>query len=177
MLDNFYDLREGFDKGPQKVIFLDMDGVLCTHRAGIATNDEGLMRAIDPLGVGMINRLQDELGEQIGIVVSSTWRNLGKTMPVLLQSIGLRLPTMTNWRTPTLGKERGYEIQDWLDHHPHIQSYVILDDDSDMLEHQKPFHVHTDTYNGISMANYYQALNIFGIDKQMEVFDPYDNWN
>ena len=37
-----------------------------------------------------------------------------------------------------LGLWRGHEIQLWLDEHPEVRRYAILDDDDDMLEHQTP---------------------------------------
>lgn len=32
--------------------------------------------------------------------------------------------------------ERGYEIEEWLNKHPEVENYVILDDDDDMLDSQ-----------------------------------------
>lgn len=39
--------------------------------------------------------------------------------------------------------ERGHEIQDWIDDHPEITHYVILDDDNDMLQSQRNNFVRT----------------------------------
>jgi hypothetical protein len=158
------------------IIFLDMDGVLCTSRAACATKDVGLMRAIDPLGVGMLNALQDRVWEKhrekCGIVVSSTWRHM-KEMPALLQAIGLRIPCVWSnkdefvWRTghhPS-GK-RGVEIKEWLDTHSkelNVKRYAILDDDSDMLEEQKPFFVKCDCYDGIPYMGTMQLEQIFDV--------------
>ncbi len=33
---------------------------------------------------------------------------------------------------------RGNEIQEWLDRHPEVEKYAILDDDIDMLHTQMP---------------------------------------
>ena len=48
------------------------------------------------------------------------------------------------------GVLRGNEIQDWIDNNDNIESYVILDDDSDMLESQLFNFVQTDTYEGLT---------------------------
>ena len=41
---------------------------------------------------------------------------------------------------------RGYEIQDWLDRHPEVEKYAILDDDPNMLERQIPNFFQTQFY-------------------------------
>ncbi len=45
---------------------------------------------------------------------------------------------------------RGDEIQEWLDAHPHVDCYAIIDDDNDMLPHQKKHLFLTDGYCGLS---------------------------
>jgi hypothetical protein len=51
---------------------------------------------------------------------------------------------------------RGEEIQLWLDNHPEVEDYVILDDDDDMLPHQfKKFH-HCDPWFGLTPNHLYR---------------------
>ena len=51
---------------------------------------------------------------------------------------------------------RGDEIKDWLDKHPEVEDYAILDDDSDMLPEQfMKFH-HTDPWFGLSPNHLYR---------------------
>jgi hypothetical protein len=51
---------------------------------------------------------------------------------------------------------RGEEIQDWLDKHPEVEDYAILDDDSDMTEEQfSKFH-HSDTWFGLNPNHLYR---------------------
>lgn len=51
---------------------------------------------------------------------------------------------------------RGEEIQDWLDQHPEVEDWAILDDDSDMMQHQfKKFH-HCDGWFGMSPNHLYR---------------------
>jgi len=57
---------------------------------------------------------------------------------------------------------RGQEIQDWLDKHPEVVDYSILDDDSDMTEEQfNKFH-HCDSWFGLTPNHLYR------IDRQFE---------
>lgn len=61
---------------------------------------------------------------------------------------------------------RGEEIQDWLDQHPEVEDYAILDDDSDMMQHQfKKFH-HCDGWFGMSPNHLYR------IDRQFKGSSP-----
>lgn len=47
-------------------------------------------------------------------------------------------------------RHRGTEIQTWLDDYGSNVKYVILDDDSDMLEHQLPYFIKVDPYYGLT---------------------------
>jgi len=51
---------------------------------------------------------------------------------------------------------RGEEIKDWLDKHEDIESYAIIDDDSDMLEEQMKSFFHVDGYYGLSPNTLYR---------------------
>ncbi len=63
---------------------------------------------------------------------------------------------------------RGEEIQAWLDEHPEVEDYAILDDDSDMLDHQfKKFH-HCDPWFGLTPNHLYR------IDRQFEHGSDYE---
>jgi hypothetical protein len=66
---------------------------------------------------------------------------------------------------------RGEEIQEWLDKHPEVEDYVILDDDGDMMDHQfNRFH-HCDSWFGMSpnhlyrMGMYFDGRNIKGYER------------
>ena len=55
-------------------------------------------------------------------------------------------------------KVRGDEIDKWLKEHPEYDDYLIFDDDSDMLPHQKDRFIHCD---GISWDNLSQVREIW----------------
>ena len=56
---------------------------------------------------------------------------------------------------------RGDEIKDWLDKHPEVEDYAILDDDSDMLPEQfMKFH-HCDAWFGLSPNHLYRINRQF----------------
>lgn len=97
------------------------------------------------------------------IVISSTWRI---THPV---EQFLEMFKIYGWdnapvidKTERLGRRRGYEIQKYLNDHPEITSYVILDDNTDMLDEQKEHFVKTDEKVGLTIKNANKAIDILG---------------
>lgn len=118
-----------------KILFLDFDGVL-NHVDWLSTADHawGSMQ-LDPSRVALVQAIVDRTDAKI--VISSTWRLYHKLdeLRTFLAERGFRGEVID--RTPDLyhqkhDRVRGDEIQDWLDRHPEVESYVILDDDSDM---------------------------------------------
>lgn len=56
---------------------------------------------------------------------------------------------------------RGQEIKEWLDKHPEVSDYAILDDDSDMLENQFCKFHHCDPWFGLSPNHLYRMERQF----------------
>ena len=126
-----------------KIIFLDIDGVLNVIPQGR-----------DKYGAIFHQHFIDNLETIINktgakIVISSTWRYSG--LSVMQEMWEMRdLPGEVIDITPfksifyQINKdlpfderyERGYEIFEWLEKHPEVTNYVILDDDTDMLPKQ-----------------------------------------
>lgn len=123
-------------KQMNKIIFLDIDGVLNVIPQGF-----------DKHGCLFHKHLEENLQhiiEQTGakIVISSTWRLSGlKAMKQLWTDRNLAGEVIDI--TPNINdNRRGDEIQRWLDNNP-TDSFVIIDDDTDMLEHQFKHFVQT----------------------------------
>lgn len=107
-----------------KVLFLDIDGVL-NH---VSTRE----RCGDFVGVdkALAKRLGDWLKAhpEVKIVLSSTWRKFPDMHPHLHEN-GIEWIDVT----PAYHyKERGDEIRAWLDKHPEVTEFAILDDTADM---------------------------------------------
>ena len=162
-----------------KVIFLDIDGVLnsgdnmrALHRLAVTHGIKNVDRDIhgqlfDERCVSFLDCLIRETSAKI--VVSSTWRRAGlPAMQTMWRERGLPgdvIDVTPKWADAEMveryyqpGADRGYEIQEWLDTHSDIESYVILDDDSDMLSHQS--FVKCDGKYGITYDVFIKALEI-----------------
>ncbi len=126
-----------------RIIFLDIDGVLNVIPQGR-----------DEFGSIFHKHFEDNLKYIIDsanakIVITSTWRTDGlDKMQAMWKKRGLAGEVIGC--TPNCAQlvnaqkfkfydevERGHEIQEWLDEHPEVTNYVILDDDNDMLSSQK----------------------------------------
>lgn len=139
-----------------KVIFLDFDGVITTYKS---------KWKIDMNKIKIINDICDKTNAKI--VVTSTWR-IGHRGDVLafneyLTQYIVKHNYLDNVQdtfdkfignivgmTDSVGTCRGNEIKFYMNEHPDVENYVILDDDSDMCDYQLFNFVQTDTYEGIT---------------------------
>jgi hypothetical protein len=146
-----------------KILFLDIDGVINSYRTAHAmdgfpfdTTPESLIK-FDLTAIKLIQRICED--GDIKIVLSSTWRIHGD-----YKQIGedLRLPIID--ATPIkLSSNRGEEIQMWLDVHPEVIQYIIVDDDSDMLPKQQKRFVKTTMADGLQFHHYQKIRKLFGM--------------
>ena len=133
-----------------KVIFLDIDGVLDSEESWEFQTAKGNKRFHDIPDEGHIrwlNKIVRETGAKI--VLSSSWRKITSLhiFAMLMHCQGFKGDIIS--KTPSLSKgERGDEIKHWLDveagniedtEHQlwsrkpwDVESFVVLDDDSDM---------------------------------------------
>ena len=172
-----------------KVLFLDIDGVLNSDNwfgyrlyciknnmynrvlNFIDTNDENTehkLTMIDDRAIANLNRIVEETGCKV--VLSSSWRSSGESENVFTQYI-LKLKGFKYELydvTPRLwdkefGTQRGEEIQLWMNKESEkheIESYVILDDDSDMLPEQMNNFIHVDSNIGLTYKDVCKAIKI-----------------
>ncbi len=152
-----------------KILFLDIDGVLNSHSSATYWYYKTIMsnkpfirieHELDPMCVTNLEELFRRVPE-LKVVISSTWR-IGETtasLKVLFKDLIPGLSARIIDRTISDPKDgpRGYEIQVWLDENPKVERYLILDDDSDMLEHQKPFFLKTSNRNGFTFTDMCKA--------------------
>lgn len=139
-----------------KVIFLDIDGVLNTPSD---LKNAHTLLFIDSTKVERLNRIISATDARL--VLSSTWRRFDYCVEYLKQHMELVGQTPVGVKEQWSGNytRRGKEIQAWLDTFP-IKKYIILDDDGDMLEHQLPFFIQTDTYVGLTDDHVDRAIEI-----------------
>lgn len=141
-----------------KVLFLDFDGVLNTFTQrnfgeqfspGACKNLKSLLRRVPDLK----------------IVVSSAWRMWGlEYVKATLKKNGINSDRVIDITGQENGN-RGYQIQCWLNKHPEVTSFVIIDDESDMGELMNKL-VKTSSFIGLTEKEVLQAVELLNNQKE-----------
>lgn len=148
-----------------KIVFLDFDGVLNSNRWVrenihlIPANHLFMHNNLDHAAVARVEKIVQASGAKV--VISSTWRLLNPIAKLrdILKNHGFTGEVVDI--TPRLGTARGNEIADWLNKHGPVESFVILDDDSDMV-HLKHRLVQTSWDFGLLDEHVAKAIEMLG---------------
>jgi len=135
-----------------KVIFLDIDGVL-NDAPTIMEKDDDL--PAEP-HLSCLKQIVDATGAEI--VLSSTWRLFPASRNDVrnkLKTVGLQFVD----RTKEL-RDRDTEIREWLDRHPEVTNYVILDDEVEFSAELTAHQVITTFYEGLLEKHVPYAIEI-----------------
>ncbi len=153
-----------------KVIFLDIDGVLNSENymheliyKNINEYENGIYQFIDDISIDIIVQLCKTY--DIKLVITSSWRyntvkdtiemfskpEYIKLHPLIPYIIGVT-PRLFEWCEDGSVdyEDRGYEIDFWIEEQKEEIDYVILDDDTDMLESQQDHFIHINRKHGLS---------------------------
>lgn len=144
-----------------KVIFLDIDGVLNSHRSAVAFGGFPHHAAdhrdrFDEIAIQLVRGIAAASGAKV--VLSSSWR-CDPDWREIGNSLGIPLLD----RTPQMPGRRGTEIAAWLEAHPEVECYAILDDDPDMLPEQLPYFVQTTHNDGLTWSCAEKLAQLMGI--------------
>ena len=140
-----------------RVLFLDIDGVLNSHaymqkhRAFWDFADVASM--LDPDACARLDRVLTATGA--AVVISSSWRICTRLADIrgALRTRGApSARVIGKTPNPWTGSRRGHEIQRWMDARDDVESFAIVDDDSDM-EHLRDRLVQTHIADGLQDAH------------------------
>ena len=125
-----------------KVLLLDIDGVVNKQENFDPAIKDNLY-PLDAYCAFLVGRIQLQTGCQV--VLSSSWRH----HPESVKNVSERVVKLLDV-TPNSAKLRGDEIQMWLDKHPEVDKYAILDDDMDFYVYQAPNYFKTTFQDGLT---------------------------
>lgn len=164
-----------------KYIFLDFDGVLNTSKyihsnkerfSQIEDRTEWSIAKLDPSLIKNLNKITDQTGAKI--VITSSWR-INRTLDELITILrgagvtGDIVGKTDKLHEPGYKIPRGSEIEKWLIDNgikPHkFNSYVIIDDDTDMLYNQRNNFFNTDWEFGLGKNYAYRIINFLNAVK------------
>ena len=152
-----------------RICFLDYDGVVNTPM----WNVEGTVCSYGFSKEGKVNNFQavqwlSEACQKFGydIVVTSTWRLWDNYQECLING-GLRKGIEILGKTDSIrGVCRGAEIKKYIDEHPEITYYVIVDDEADMLPEQMGHFIMTNGDTGFNLSEFKRFEEIFKKDNE-----------
>jgi hypothetical protein len=153
----------------QKILFLDIDGVLNSEVYYKTTSHlENNSSRFDPLSVEFIKKLVEEFS--LRIVISSTWRyGAADRLMHELKNSKLIKYLYHEWFTPVIHPaHRGTEIKLWIDLHPEVTDYIIIDDDENMLEEQMTRFVRTGLHEGMTEEHFNRVRAILSAEEPIE---------
>jgi len=161
-----------------RVIFLDCDGVLNSHKFFSTSKDDQSIDGLnfgeaqlDPQALALLDNLIEQTGAQI--VISSSWRHIWDWQEIakMFEKRG-----MENWdfvigQTITSNQDnRGAEVMAWLDtgrerqvvddKHEAVTAWVILDDTDEFDSTQHNNFVRTNPKVGLTAADVQKAIQI-----------------
>lgn len=121
-----------------KVLFLDIDGV-CNNQKTRERQGNTKFIGIKPELAERVRRIVAATGCQV--VLSSSWRLFPDSAAWAAQHVcPFYDQTIDMQRGAVFGvTDRGHEIKEWLDRHPDVEQYAILDDDTHFLPGQHLF--------------------------------------
>lgn len=140
-------------KHNRMVVFLDIDGVLNTRTTCQRTPDG--FTGIDDARVEILASAIAESGGG-DIILSSDWKNLRKTDDdylYLVEKLGQYGLQISGCTTDNV-TNRGYGVLCYLDEHPEIEEFVILDDNKFDFEDYQILWERLLLTNGIERAKY-----------------------
>ena len=118
----------------------------------------------DDKAVRHLSDIVDATGAHV--VISSTWRHsmpdleLWEALFIKYHTVALDVVGITPENDSKQYHPRGFEINSWLAKHQEYRRFVILDDDSDMLEDQQNWFVQTNPEFGLTKSDALRAINI-----------------
>lgn len=140
-----------------KIIFLDIDGPMIPYRCMFMPGQTVPWTVFDPVAVSMLNNLCEEHGWRI--VIHSTWIQVmgGQVTRDHCVSQGIN---PDHFHSLAFCDEREHNrwtrVAKWLEHHPEVTKYVMLDDDE---YYSDDYYKHpADMKDHLIQINYYTGM-------------------
>ena len=147
------------------ILLLDFDGVVNSRKwyNSVQYKENNYKDPdVDPEIINLLNNLTNKLN--LKIVISSSWK-YDKGFSERLGRIGL---DNVIDKTPDLVFSvsydkfcKGLEVEEYLNKHPEVSNYVILDDEDEFYGEQLIHFIQTNYKTGFTLENYKECLKRF----------------
>ena len=157
-----FNISEDDKQEGEKIIFLDMDGVMNSFLDYEMKLYEKCVHPISPRAMKYLNSMIEQTGAKV--VLSSVWRghyDKPEEFNEEMKEHGF-IGECIDFTPHSRNGIRGGEIHDWMKKYERngnkIISYLILDDDSDMMLWQKDNFINVDNSVGLTSNNVYKGV-------------------
>ena len=143
-------------------IFLDIDGVLNSDKTLARTPNRYLGISSDK--VKLLREIVKATGANI--ILSSSWRTMDSTDPdykYLVKCLKYKGLFIKDKTSRNFGHHRGKQIREYLNEHPEITNYVIIDDEFQYAFEEcglSEHFLHTDFTTGLTKKDVIKAIEI-----------------
>lgn len=154
-----------------QILFLDIDGPMIPYRAAWLPEQTPVMTKFDPIAVAMINKLCEKRPE-LKIVLHSSWVYINGGEETLRHCINQGIKKEYFYEADPFVKEdihwRYNRVAEWLERHPEVTGYVIIDDtayekDTGGMQHPQEMNsrlVLIDYNDGITTDKYSDIMEV-----------------
>lgn len=145
-----------------KILFLDIDDVLCTQRYNIVSKN--VWREFDPVAVKIVYKICKDTGCKI--VLSSSWGQYEHTLNQFYDEINSICPELKEYYftedfIPKRKNTRYETIRAWLNNHKEVTHYCILDDHGSWTGPKDDINlVLVDDLDGVGYVEYVACMDI-----------------
>lgn len=152
---------------PSKILFLDFDGVMSNFRTGLAYG-EFLLDSFDPVGARILNKICESTGAKIVCTSTRAYNSplRWKALKPIFEESGLDIRNIhADWSCNEGFNKytREDHIRMWLDKHPEVKHYAIIDDEKVDLPHL----VLINDFGGITTENVTQIADCLDVDEMV----------
>lgn len=156
-----------------RVIFLDFDGVLNSSASFIMEKrrrkkDKRITSSVSETLCHVCSSNFQYILDQcpdVKIVITSTWRIQHKIswLRKKMKQYGIDGSRVIDTTHATFSGWRGREITMWLDDNPQVKEYVVIDDNSLIVETHNHRFVKTSWPVGLTLPHAREAIRMFGV--------------
>lgn len=145
-----------------RIVFIDVDGPLIPGRAYILKS-ENAHRSLEPIGAEFLKSICSRC--EAKLVACSTWASNKERFFKLFNDGDISESWFhKDWKVeyPHCDLTRQEAVKKWLDEHPGVEEYIIIDD----AKHDDPNWIQVHPEIGITIDNYREATKRLGnLDK------------
>lgn len=157
-----------------KIIFLDYDGVICHVMARLVTNlktGKASSRGHDPNIMFLLEHLQKKNPDLLYVCSSRAHRRDTKEeQEAVFKNFGFNITFHDDHKTlepKDPMANRGVAVMNWLEAHPEVENYLMVDDDSDYPPIPEEHFIHVkrgEMSGGLTMEHFLIIANRLDLD-------------